>query len=66
MKSTIVWDLIACSLVEHNVSIFRVEEQAEQSNKYIGLLFNPEDGGIVLLGDVDKLLLVYIASHPTR
>jgi hypothetical protein len=64
MKSTVFWDLIPCGplkftnvSVGHSASIFRVEEQANQSACKLGLLLDPEDGGNMFLlnaGDLSR------------
>jgi hypothetical protein len=53
MKSSIFWDITPCSLV-------KVEEKVEQSSTlyllhavfWLGLLFEPEDGGDMFLRNV--------------
>jgi hypothetical protein len=37
-----------------------------RSSHLLGLLFDPEDGGCMFVGNISKPLLEYMALHPRR
>jgi hypothetical protein len=67
MKSTVLWDVTPCSLVEITASIFSVPSNRETkkatSFSLLGALFDTENGGSIFLRNDGRFLPDCMASH---
>jgi hypothetical protein len=65
MKTTVVWDMTPCSLVDINRCIGGTYCLHLQRRR-VSPVFNSEDGGSVFLRNVGQYILDYMALHPRK
>jgi hypothetical protein len=70
MMTAILWDMTRCCLVTFHWSLrmyyLHLQGLSLSASRLPSLLFDPEDGGITFVQNIDKLQGDYMASHPTR